>query len=66
MLVLLLLFFLLFLYGLIAASGDYNKRCEDEEYRKRLDYERRKQEQRERMEQQNRIPEQKRDDSSWF
>lgn len=56
----------LLLYFLIAAVGDYNKRCEEEEYRKQMDYERRVREQQRKKEEQNWIPEQKRDDSTWF
>lgn len=56
----------LFVYMLMAASGDYDRRCEEAEFRRQQDYERRKWEQQKKMDEQNYIPEQKRDDSSWF
>ena len=54
------------LYGLIVSGGDYNRRCEEAEFRKQIDYERRVREQQRKKEEQNWIPEQKRDDSTWF
>ena len=55
-----------FFFCFMIAVGDYNKRCEEDEYKKRMDYERRVREQQRKKEEQNWIPEQKRDDSTWF